>query len=539
MTGVQGPNGAPRKILIVNLTRLGDLLQTSPTIAGLRSRYPTAAITLLVDVNFSAVCEGIPGVDRIVRTNLDDLGKAVLAGGAHLLEAYEGARALVEELRGERFDLALNFSSSRMSAIFMGLLRIPEVRGWSATPEGQRLIRHPWSRLFATLCLNRELGDLNLVDHYRAIAGGGPAPQQLLFETSPEARTRAVELLAAAGSDRLVAFQLGASRDSRVWPQQSFVELGRQLVRDGYEIVLVGGRKERALAEMVSAGIGEHVIELCGQTDIATLAAVLERVSLLVTGDTGPMHLAAAMGTPIVGLFFGPAMPFDTGPYGRDHVLLHAAVACAPCAHSVHCLDAFCRKEITPDHVAEAVRHRLANDWSALAELAAESEPVRIYRSGFDESGLYSCERLGDRHPDAREVLRRAYRAVWLAALERHPLPTEPLGDGVDETPFVRVAELARRGLAAAGELESVGSSDVHLERIEGLAATLADIDQNLDRLASVEPTVRPLTQMHRFEQESLDAGSVETLARAHHELYRTLAFEADAMTSLLRTQPA
>lgn len=525
-----------RKILIVNLTRLGDLLQTSPTIASLRDSDPSAEITLLVDKNFSEVCRGIPGVSHTIETDLDDLGKCVLEGGRDLLRAFESARSLVEELRAGRFDLALNYSSSRMSAVFMGLLQIPEVRGWCATPEGQRQISHPWSRLFATLCLNREMSDLNLVDHYRSIAGGNPGPQELRFETTPEARERAATLLAdVADGRRLVAMQLGASRENRMWPPESFAQVGRDLQDANCHVVIVGGGKERELASAVRAEMGRHGTDLCGKTDIATLAAVLERCRLLVTGDTGPMHLAAAVRTPIVGLYFGPALPFDTGPYGVDHVLLHAAVECAPCAHSVTCLDAFCRREITPQRVSAAALARLAEDWNALEELGSAPGSVRLFRTGFDASGYFECRRLGGGPPPTEEVLRRAYRAVWLASLSDRPLPRDGFRGGVDTTPFASVVSMARRGLETAGRLESVSrGGDGDLGEIQALGQALAEVDASLAHVASVEPAVRPLTQFFRFEQESLAPGSVAALARAHRGIYGQLEFQANAMAAML-----
>jgi len=529
-----------RNVLIVNLTRLGDLLQTSPTIAGMHEDDPGVRITLLVDKNFADVCEGIPGVDRILRTDLDQLGRRVLTGGRDLIEAYRGAADLVRELRELDFDLALNFSSSRMSAVFMGLLRIPETRGWCATPEGHRLIAHRWSRLFATLCLDRAMSDINLVDHYRGVGECGSGRQRLRFETSADAEGRAAALLGGVVTGGpLVALQLGASRESRMWPRESFSEVGRDLRASGCRIVLVGGRRERELGQAVAESIGGDVRDLCGRTDIGTLAAVLGHADLLVTGDTGPMHLAAAVGTPIVGLFFGPALPYDTGPYGEDHLLLHAAVPCSPCAHSVTCLDAYCRLEIPPRLVGAAARARLAGDWAQIDELAARPGVLRFLRTGFDSHGLFRCTRLGGGPAPEDEILRRAYRATWLASLEQWSLPEERLPGRIDVAPFERVSRLAQAGLEAAVRLESAATRGAPCAEIERCGGVMRENEIELERLASVAPCVRPLTRMFRFEQESLEAGSVSALADAHRHLYHRLRFESDAMTWLLCGQRA
>ena len=160
----------------------------------------------------------------------------MLEGGAQLLEAYRYVEQVIGELRAEHFDLALNFSSSRMSAVFMGLLGIPDVRGWSMTPDGLRVIRHPWARLFATMCLNRRVATFNLVDYYCAMTGTSwPATQRLLLHRRAggggRARRAARPSSASATEERVVAMQLGASRAIRQWPEASFVGLGRDARR--------------------------------------------------------------------------------------------------------------------------------------------------------------------------------------------------------------------------------------------------------------------------------------------------------------------
>src|SRR5262249_14161582 len=158
--GVPGVSAA--RVLIVNLTRFGDLLQSSPAISALKQRTPGAEVTVVADRNFAEVCDAIPGIDRVYRVDLDHLGRLLLAGGAELARGYHYVEQIARELRAMRFDLALNFSSSRMTAVFMTLVGAREVRGWSMSADGMRLIRDPWARLFATMCLNRRVAAFNL-----------------------------------------------------------------------------------------------------------------------------------------------------------------------------------------------------------------------------------------------------------------------------------------------------------------------------------------------------------------------------------------
>jgi ADP-heptose:LPS heptosyltransferase len=529
------------RVLIVNLTRFGDLLQTSPAIAALKRQHPGAAITLMAEKNFADVCDGIPGIDRVYRVELDRLGNLILEGGAQLLEAYRYVEQVIAELRAERFDLALNFSSSRMSAVFMGLLGIPDVRGWSMTPDGLRVIRHPWARLFATMCLNRRVATFNLVDYYCAMTGSLADTRRLQYTVAPEAEARAAALLAESGiggGERVVAMQVGASRAIRQWPEASFVGLGRALAAAGFRIVVVGGGGDRPLGDRVAAEIGAAAVNTCGRTGVGELGAVLARADVLVTGDTGPMHMAVAVGTPVVGLFFGPASPFDTGPYAADDLVIHTGAPCAPCDHNVTCLDAFCRDELAPDAVAAVVVARVANDWSTLQTRARALAPARLYRTGFDPDGRFLATVLGTPFRRREDALRDAYRASFLHVLEGVPLPA-PGPAALDVSPFAALAQLARDGLAQAGMLAKLARvKHPRLDEIERLGRELEILDRALKEHGGTHPDTNVLAQMFTFGKENLEGDDVATLAVETARLYRDLAREADGMTALLGGAP-
>jgi len=534
------------KILIVNLTRFGDLLQTSPTIAGLKDAHPGAELTVVVERNFAEVCRGLPGVDRVWELDLDGLGRRILAGtAADLRAAYRVVEDLVAVLRAARFDLALNYSSSRMSAVLMGLLGVPDTRGWTMTPDGHRLIAHRWSRLFSASALVRRQASFNLVDYYKRVAGVPAGPRRLFFAVPASARERACALLDAAGHDGepLIALQLGASRDIRRWPAASFIALARALdARLGARVLLCGGGGDGAIAAEVVRALGSRAIDGCGRTSIAELGALLERSDVLVTGDTGPMHMAVAVGTPVVSLFFGPALPFDTGPYAADHVCLHAAVPCAPCDHNVTCLEPFCRETLAPAAVAEAVVARRAGDWPALAAAADRWPHLGWYRTTFDREGLFDLDPLGTRSPGTREGLRRAYRALWKAVLEcTPPAARGPVLPG--EAAVVReLAALAAEGKAAAATVDALargrggggGDPARALALLEEEARRLEEIDARLLRFGAVHEPAALLIQVFRFDKESLEGKDVVALAGATRRLHEDLETQARLLADLL-----
>ncbi|MCC6764886.1 MAG: glycosyltransferase family 9 protein [Deltaproteobacteria bacterium] len=525
------------RILIVNLTRFGDLLQTSPAIAALRRRHPAAAITLMAEKSFADVCDDIPGIDRVYRVELDRLGNLMLEGGEHLLAAYRYVEQVIGELRAERFDLALNYSSSRMSAVFMGLLRIPDVRGWSMTPDGLRVIRHPWARLFATMCLNRRVAPFNLVDYYCAMTDELPDARRLRYEVRPAADAKAAALLAEHGigaADRFVAMQLGASRAIRQWPEASFATLGGALAAAGLRVVVIGGGGDRALGDRVVAAVGAAAINTCGRTGVGELGALLRRAAALITGDTGPMHMAVAVGTPVVGLFFGPASPFDTGPYAADHVVVHTGAPCAPCDHNVTCLAPFCRDELLPDAIAAVALARIGEDWAGLEAIAGTMLPARIYRTGFDATGRFTATPLGAPPRRREDALRDAYRATFAHVLGGAPLPP-PAAAPLDLGPFVALATLARDGLVQAGTLAKLARAEQpRIAELERLGRELEVLDRAIKEHGAMHPDTTVLTQMFVFGKENLEGDDVATLAVETARLYRDLARGADTMTALL-----
>ncbi len=526
------------KILVVNLTRFGDLLQTSPTVAGLKELHPRAEVVAVVERNFAEVCRGLPGVDRVWELDLDHLGRVLLGDtGAHLREAYKIVEQTVARLRAERFDLALNYSSSKMSAVLLKMIGVADTRGWTMTSDGYRLISHPWSRLFSASCLVRQQAPFNLVDYYKRVAGVTAGPRRLLFTVPDGARARARALLAESGwtaGTPLVAMQLGASRPVRRWPAAHWIALAHELSsRLGARAVLCGGGGDRDVATEIQAALGPLAIDACGRTSIAELGGLLECCDVLVTPDTGPMHMAVAVGTPVVSLFFGPALPFDTGPYAPDHVCLHAAVPCAPCDHNVTCLEPFCRDTLAPAAVAEAVVARRAGDWAALAAAADRWSGFTWYRTGFDADGLADVTPLGARPRSRAEQLRRVYRALWKTVLDG--TPSVPAGPalGAESAVVRQVVALAREGVARAAAVEPLAAGR-DLEALEASVRRLEEHDLEIFRFGAMHEPAALLLQLFRFDKENVDGDDVRALARTSRVLHEELEARARLLADLL-----
>jgi hypothetical protein len=241
------------------------------------------------------------------------------------------------------------------------------------------------------------------------------------------------------------------------------------------------------------------------------------------------------VGTPVVALFFGPALPFDTGPYAADHLCLHAEVACAPCDHNVTCLDPFCRDTFAPEAVAEAVVARRSGDWHALEAAATRWSGVAWYRTAFDAEGLFEAVRLGPAAASRGEMLRRAYRLFWKAELDGTP-PT-PLGRALpaEARTLERLAQLAIEGRAQAARVEALARDAADLNGLESAARRLEELDAELLRFGAMHEPASLLCQVLRFDKENLDGDDVPGLAAATRGLHDRLAERAQRLAALLQ----
>jgi hypothetical protein len=193
------------------------------------------------------------------------------------------------------------------------------------------------------------------------------------------------------GSPKPVAVQIGASRAFRQWGIENFALLISWLTKvKGKTVILIGSPEEmnnsNALLEKISDR--NHIYNLVGKTNLGTLAAVLDQCETLITGDTGPMHMAAMLGASVLALFYGTAFPWETAPYGKGHFVVFPDVACAPCADPARCReDHFCKKQITPAIVQEAFQVMEAKKEHLPSSGDRSSASLPIYVTAFDRNG--------------------------------------------------------------------------------------------------------------------------------------------------------
>jgi lipopolysaccharide heptosyltransferase II len=321
--------GARPSILLLRLERVGDLLMVLDAIASVRHAAPDAAIDLVVGEWNEAIAKLVPGVDRVETMNARWLAR----GGSSLSHAAMARRAWGWRRRG--YDLAINFEGDIRSNVLLGLSGARRRVGFGMAGGGAML----------TDCMpfdpatHTRSNALRLVERAFDVPAGSyeafrPARDAARLAVPDEARARAGELLAGVADARpIIVVHAGGGREIKQWSLDRFAEVANRFAAShGAAIVLSGDAGDRALVDAVKADLEPTVrcVDLAGRADLVTLAAVLEKASLLVTGDTGPMHMAAALDVPVVAVF-GPSDPARWGPFSSRARVVRVSLPCSPC----------------------------------------------------------------------------------------------------------------------------------------------------------------------------------------------------------------
>ncbi len=299
------------KILVVKPSSLGDIIHALPVVRILRHACPRADIAWLVNDGFAPILEGSPVINRLIP--FARRRYATLDGCLDLVH-------LLGALRRERFDWVIDLQGLLRSGLITLFTGARRRTGLSDGREGStncynEHIKVPAHRMHAVdryLLLARQLGlDVDRVEFPLAPDPRGPkAPRESLILINP-----------------------GARWVTKRWPASRFSELIACLAArwPDHRIAILGSADERLPAEAIARGAHAPVEVLAGRTTLPQLMDLMRRAKLVVTNDSGPMHLAVAVGTPVVGIM-GPTNPRLTGPYpASNHIVLYAATPCSPC----------------------------------------------------------------------------------------------------------------------------------------------------------------------------------------------------------------
>ena len=333
-----------RKILLIKLSAVGDVVHTIPVLNKLRRRYPAARIDWLVTPAIAELLRHNPAISNVIEFERDDWSRRWTP------TPFVNYARLAAKLRANAYDLVVDMHGQFRTAVLVlasgAPVRIgfdrPRASVWDASPRSfpAEARKHAWqgAREGSWLAYTHHIPvptlDIHAVDRYLGVGrilGLETGPPDFSFPI-PQAASASVEALlrerGLAGAP-LLAMAPGTIWETKHWGSGKYAEVARHFLAKGFAVALMGSRRERAVCEDV-ARLAPGAVDIAGETTLTELAALIRRSAISVTNDSGPMHLAVALDRPVVSVF-GPTDPVWIGPYGRTGAVLQAGVACSPC----------------------------------------------------------------------------------------------------------------------------------------------------------------------------------------------------------------
>lgn len=342
-------------ILIVKTSAIGDVTHTLPALNALRSRYPKARITWVVEEAAAGLLVGHPALDRLLVSRRKHWAKELRRGPRRAWAALGEAWCFLRQLRDTRYDLLLDFQGLLKSGVLVALARADRKVGF-----GRGMAHAEGSWIF----LNERVPavDMNIHALDRELlllkSLGVESPEVVFSLPITDAHRQKVEgLLAAASVDRsrpLLAINPQATWPTKLWFPERFAELADRLAAQGWAVVFTGSPADREEIVRIIAAMHAPAANLAGATSLLELAALYGMAKLVVSTDTGPMHIAAATGTPVVAIF-GATAPWRTGPWGQQHRVVRVELPCSPCLKKYCPAERECMREICVAMVEAAV----------------------------------------------------------------------------------------------------------------------------------------------------------------------------------------
>ena len=542
-------------ILVIAMTRMGDLFQLAPMASALREKHPGSRIGLVAYKEFGETAAGLSLFDDLFLVDGRAIRQMVYDDRISWSEKIERIRTMTSDWNMRDYDLLINLTPNRIGTVLGYLVRAREVRGVVMTGDGFRAFYDPAIAYFGMMVRNRLYNDLNLVDLFLRIARV-PPPRRLVLR----------ERMEPAGPGlppgrRWVAVQTGASVALKRWPEESFVRMIAHFLSrsPGSGVVLVGAgeedvaRNRRIVAALEDRWSSGRILNLTGQTSVRELAGLFRLVSRLVSNDTGAMHVAAAMGTPVVALSFANLFYPETAPYGENHVVLQSRKSCAPCGIDAQCLNPVCRQDIDPEWLARLLAYLEESppgkeSFRELMEgfLASHSPgpQLMVAVSGWDGQGRLRYRPVSRPPMGVPDLFRSLYRQVW--GMEQEGLlpdwgtESDILSEDYDVFSLprhlwedLRNAHLELGGLFREGEslcrmirdrVEEGIPGEVERADLEERTRELEFLDIRIQEVGWVAPTAGPISTLFEIEKEAVaieDPMRLLEMIRGVEQVYR------------------
>lgn len=326
----------PKKILVIKPSSLGDIVHSLPFLNAIKDAFPFAEIHWVVARGLEGLLENHPMVKRLWIINKDHWKNL-----KRIKETAIEIKFLFKELEAESYDVVIDLQGLLRSGLLAYATKSPIKIGFKEAKEG--------SSLFYTHRI-KSGKEIHAVDKYLKIASAvGCEVEDVKFPMPLIKESENVKRLKEDIGDYAVLVP-GARWETKKWPSDKFGKVASML---NIKTVIIGSSSDAEIAKGIESYSNGKALSIAGKTDIKELISIIRGARYAITNDSGPMHIAAAFGIPVVAIF-GPTNPVRTGPYGKNNIIVTAGVSCAPC-YKKNCKSIKCMHDVSVEDVYNAM----------------------------------------------------------------------------------------------------------------------------------------------------------------------------------------
>ena len=340
----------PKNILIIKPSSLGDVIHSLPVLKILKKRYPEARISWVINEELSELIEGNPYIDEIFLFQRKRWNRW-LKLPSNIIELMR----FVIKIRKKGFDTVIDLQGLLRSGLITFLSGSPRRLGFKSARE--------FSPLFYTDKISLPDKKIHSVERYisavKFLSADG-SERDFTISIPKEDIDYVDRFLKEKGindSKKMVVVNPWARWRTKCWPIKNYISLIKRLKEEGFLPIIISSNEFKTITDDLMEGFSDPPIAFVGQP-LKRLTELIKRSSLMVTNDSGPMHIAVAVNTPVIALF-GPTDPLLTGPYGEGHIVIQKNMDCVPCLERECSKEHVCMEMITVDEVIEKIRKRI------------------------------------------------------------------------------------------------------------------------------------------------------------------------------------
>jgi ADP-heptose:LPS heptosyltransferase len=517
------------KVLVVQLTRIGDLIQTAVACEQLRLERPGSEIHLACRKSFAN------GILFILNKTFNKIH--FISDEKHQANTLTTLSSLVTDidtrmqlLNDENFDEVINLSFCKTSSILSTLVRSKSKRGLSFNVNNPITINDSWSKYIYSNVLGTELSAFHLVDLYKNILGC-IATENNINTTTKEIRT-----------NKVVVIHPFTSSERKQWKFTKWIEVIYRLLKSDQtmNIIIVGAKADLKSTDLLLSSpiFNEYKTRIQSLVGVASLENVytqLTNATLFIGHDSSIGHLAALAQTPSLTISLGTVRPIETSPYSNQAYVVAPKTDCFPCHPTTACTFFRCHNDV-PFQLITSLAEKIISSTNQLEAFQPEnpfiSSSCNIYKSTFTNIGLYDLKSLSDQSSDRKSILRTIFRIAWLYMLaEKEEIKPIPKISQNLEASFVNTRkgisfcyELAQHGKDYSRYIiEELSNSNPRVEELKAYSKKLDEIDDLFNTLNATYPELKPIINYYLVLKGNLQGDNIVKISESAFYAYQDI----------------